>query len=296
MKNITPFLWFDNQAEEAVNFYVSVFENSRVLGTVRYNKAGSKAAHMPEGSVMTVPFQLEGQVFTALNGGPVFKFNPSVSFTVYCETENKIDNLWKKLSQNGTVLMELGKYSWSNKYGWLSDQLGVSWQLILPDGKAEQKIVPSLMFVGDICGRAEEAINFYTSIFKNSGIKNIFRYGPDQKPDREGTVMYGDFRLNGQLFICMDSAHEHAFSFNEAISFVINCDTQEEVDHYWNNLSAHPGSEQCGWLKDKFGLSWQIVPVQLGRLLESPDKEKSQRVMKTMLGMKKLDIDALMNA
>ena len=296
MKNITPFLWFDNQAEEAVNFYVSIFDNSQVLGTVRYDKAGALAAHVPEGAVMTMPFRIEGQTFTALNGGPIFKITPAISFFVYCETEEKIKRLWEKLSHNGTILMEFGEYPWSKQYGWVNDQYGVSWQLIVPDGTIEQIIVPSLMFVGDVCGRAEEAINFYTSIFKNSSVKNIFRYGPDQKPDKEGTIMYGDFRLNGQLFTTMDSAHEHAFTFTEAISFVINCESQEEVDHFWYKLSADPKSEQCGWLKDKFGVSWQIVPLRLGQLLSDPNPAKSKRVMEAMLKMKKIDITELEKA
>ena len=158
-QRITPFLWFDKQAEEAVNFYVSIFENARVLATTRYSKDASKVSGQPEGSAMTVSFQLDGQDFTALNGGPHFKFN-------------------------------------------------------------------------------------------------------------------------------------------EAVSLVVNCRTQAEVDHYWNRLSegGDPNAQQCGWLKDKYGVSWQIVPTELPKLLTDPDPGKAERVMKAMLQMKKIDVDALKRA
>ncbi|WP_307794884.1 VOC family protein [Alkalihalobacillus sp. BA299] len=144
----------------------------------------------------------------------------------------------------------------------------------------EQTIVPKLMFVGDICGKAEDAINFYQSIFEDSKVGTIFRYGAGQKPDKEGTIMFADFTLGGHYFAAMDSAHNHNFTFNEAISFIINCETKEEVDHYWEKLSAVPEAEQCGWLKDKYGLSWQVVPTALSEMLNAPDKEKSARVSK----------------
>ncbi len=157
MQKITPFLWFDNQAEEAAKFYTSIFRNAKIHNISRYDEAGAKASGRPAGSVMVVAFTLDGQEFTALNGGPIFKFT-------------------------------------------------------------------------------------------------------------------------------------------EAISFVVNCETQEEVDHYWNNLSSDPKSEQCGWLKDKYGLSWQIVPKQLGEMLSDSDSKKAGRVMQAMLQMKKIDIAVLKQA
>jgi predicted 3-demethylubiquinone-9 3-methyltransferase (glyoxalase superfamily) len=157
MQKITPFLWFDDQAEEAVNFYVSIFRNSRIKGTARYDDEGAKAAGRPKGSVMTVQFELNGQEFVALNGGPIFKFT-------------------------------------------------------------------------------------------------------------------------------------------EAISFVVNCETQEELDHFWQKLSAGGQQVQCGWLKDKFGVSWQVVPTILGEMLQDKDPDKSQRVMAAMLKMKKINIEALRKA
>lgn len=296
MQKITPFLWFDNNAEEAVEFYTSVFENSKEGNASHYDEAGAKVSGRPKGSVMTVPFQLYGQNFTALNGGPLFKLNPSVSFFVNCKTENEVQKLWDKLSDGGKALMPLDKYPFSEKYGWIQDKYGLSWQLILSAGEIKQNIVPSMLFVGNVCGRAEEAINFYTSLFDNSKVLSTFRYGANQKPDKEGTIAFTDFILEGQIFAAMDSAHAHDFTFNEAVSFVVNCESQKEVDYFWKKFSEGGAEGQCGWLKDKYGLSWQIVPTALGKLFSDPDPEKSKRVMATMLQMKKIVIEDLKKA
>jgi predicted 3-demethylubiquinone-9 3-methyltransferase (glyoxalase superfamily) len=296
MQKITPFLWFDTQAEEAVNFYTSVFKNSEVGKMARYDEAAAKASGRPVGSVMTASFQLEGQEFVALNGGPVFKFNPSISFFVNSKEESEVVELYEKLSAGGAVLMPLDKYPFSDKYAWIQDKYGVSWQLILSMGEIKQRIVPSMMFVGNVCGKAEEAINFYTSIFKNSTIGTIFRYPANEGPDKEGTIAFADFSLDGEWFAVMDSAHQHNFSFNEATSFVVNCETQDEIDYYWNKLSEGGQESVCGWLKDKFGVSWQVVPTALSKLLSDPDPQKSQRVMQAMLQMKKIDLPTLQKA
>ncbi len=303
MQKITPFLWFNDNAEEAVNFYTSLFGNSKVDYTTLYSEASAKASGRPKDSVMTVAFRLFGQPFTAINGGPVFKFNPSVSFFVNCRTGNEVRELWDKLSGGGTALMPLDKYPFSETYGWIQDKYGVSWQLIQAAGDFKQIIIPSLLFVGKVCGKAEEAINYYTSVFSyapggGSGVMNTMRYGADNKPDKEGTIMYADFKLNGQIFAAMDSAFDHNFAFNEAVSFVINCRDQKELDHFWNKLSdgGDPGAQMCGWLKDKFGLSWQIVPDILGDLMSGKEPGKSQRVMQKVLQMKKIDIETLKRA
>ena len=296
MQKITPFLWFDNNAEEAVNFYTSLFKNSKEGSASHYEEAGAKVSGRPKGSVMTVPFQLYGQNFTALNGGPLFKFNPSVSFFVNCKTENEVQKLWDKLSVGGKALMPLDKYPFSEKYGWIQDKYGVSWQLILPMGEVKQTIIPSMLFVRNVCGRAEEAINFYISLFNNSKVLSTFRYGANQKPDKEGTLAFADFVLEGQIFAAMDSAQEHNFNFNEAISFVVNCESQKEVDYFWDKLSDGGSEGQCGWLKDKYGVSWQIVPTDINKLFSSTDPEKTNRVMAAMLPMKKLIISDLQKA
>ena len=292
IQKITPFLWFDNQTEEAVNFYLTVFDHSKIKATTRYGKEGAKASGMHENSVMTMAFQIEGQDFVVLNGGPVFQINPTISFFVNCATIQEIERLWGKLSENGTVMMELDSYPFAEKYGWIQDKYGVSWQLILPE--REQKIVPCFMFSGDQHKKAEEAINFYTSIFSDSKIIQLERYGKEVGP--EGAVVHCKFTLNGQEFIAMDSHENMGMNFNPAISMVVNCETQDEIDFYWKKLTegGFEGAQQCGWLQDKFGVSWQIVPTVLGELLSHPDK--GGNVMQAMLQMKKLDINILMQA
>ena len=293
---ISTCLWIDDQAEKVANFYLSIFEHSEISNKTSY-LVETPLSDKKIGSVMTVDFELEGQRFTALNGGPHFTPNPSISLFINCDTEEEVDRFWNQLADGGTPLMPLDSYPFSEKYGWVQDKYGVSWQVILSEEEAPQKIMPSLMFVGNNAGRAEEAIDFYASVFDDTNIKQIARYGADQKPDEEGTIMYADFELEGQLFAAMDSAQEHDFSFSEGISLMVNCDTQDEIDYYWEKLSAVPEAEQCGWLKDEFGVSWQILPAKMNKLLFSGgDSEKSKRAMEAMLQMKKLDIEALKNA
>lgn len=156
------------------------------------------------------------------------------------------------------------------------------------------KITPSLWFDNN----AEEAMNYYVSVFKNAKIISIDRY-PDESLDEHfvgmsGKVINGQFELDGQRFICLDGGP--IFKFNESISFTVDCADQAEVDYFWERLSHVPESEQCGWCKDKFGLSWQIVPRQLGELLTGPDKAGADRAMQAMMKMKKLDVAALEKA
>lgn len=152
-----------------------------------------------------------------------------------------------------------------------------------------QKITPFLWFDD----YAEEAVNFYTSIFKDSKIENISRYG-EAGPGPAGSLMMANFKLNGQDFMALNGGPE--FTFSQAISFFVSCETQAEVDHYWEKLSDGGEVQQCGWLKDKFGISWQIVPTALGRLLGDSDPEKAGRVMQAMLKMVKIDIAGLQRA
>lgn len=241
IQKIMPCLWFDDQAEEAANFYVSIFKNSKILNVTRYNEAGYEIHGKKAGTVMTVRIKLDEQEFIALNGGPQFKFNPSISFFVNCATQKEIDELWKKLSKGGEVLMELSKYPFSEKFGWVSDRFGVSWQLNLAERK--QKIAPFLMYVGEQHGKAEEAINFYVSLFKNSSVINVTRYGAGEDGVK-GAVKHSIFSLDGQEFMAMDSNAPHQFTFNEAISLCVDCETQDEIDHYWGRSS--PKAEKKG--------------------------------------------------
>jgi len=152
-----------------------------------------------------------------------------------------------------------------------------------------QKITPFLWFNG----QAEEAANFYISLFKNSRIINIARYG-EAGPGPKGTAMTATFELAGQRFIALNAGPQ--FKFSEAISFLINCETQQEIDELWEKLSAGGEKSRCGWLKDKYGLSWQVIPTALGEMLQDKDPRKSQRVMQAMLQMDKIDIARLKQA
>lgn len=290
MQKITPHLWFDTEAREAAEFYTSIFPDSEITNV--------KTLHdTPSGDTDIVSFVLSGQPFTAISAGPLFRFNPSISFHVKCKTKGEVDAMWKKLSEGGTVLMELGEYPFSEWYGWTQDKYGLSWQVIVAgDSEIKQKITPVLLFVGDVCGKAEEAVSFYASVFHNSEVNVLSRYRKGEEPDKDGTIKYAHFTLEGQEFGAMDSALAHAFNFNEAISFMVTCDTQEEIDYFWERLSAVPEAEQCGWLKDQYGLSWQIVPAGMDEMMESGDEAQLARVTEAFLQMKKFDIEKLEQA
>lgn len=297
MKKIVPHLWFDKEAREAADFYTSLFSNSKVTHI-------STLHDTPSGDCDVVSFELRGIPFMAISAGPYFKFNPSVSFMVNfdpskeADAEKNIDEVWKRLSEGGKVLMELQEYPWSKRYGWIQDKYGLSWQLILTDPKGEERpeIIPSLLFVKENYAKAEEAINFYLSVFKDSKKGAIMHYGKGHEPEKENAVMFADFKLLDMWLAAMDSAQEHEFSFNEAVSFIVNCESQEEIDYYWERLSAVAEAEQCGWLKDKYGLSWQINPVVLDKMMNDPDEKKVKRVTEAFLKMKKFDIKALEQA
>ncbi|MGH2528979.1 MAG: VOC family protein [Actinomycetota bacterium] len=290
MQKITPHLWFDTEAVEAAEFYSSTLPNSRVTNvTTIYDT--------PSGDTDIVSFELWGQPFMAISAGPLFKFTPAVSFLVSCTTKDEVDTLWARLADGGEALMPLDSYPFSERYGWTEDKYGLSWQIMLVgEERRGQRITPTLMFVGEVCGKAEEAINLYTSVFPHSKVGPVLRYGKGEEPDEEGTIKHASFVLDGQGFAAMDSARGHKFGFNEAISFLVSCETQEEIDHYWDGLSAVPEAEQCGWLKDRYGLSWQVVPAAMDEMLRTGTKEQIARVTEAFLQMKKFDLAELRRA
>lgn len=288
MQKITPHLWFDKEAKEAGEFYTTLFGR------------GSKITHAsvlegtPSGSVDVLSFELWGYRFDAISAGPYFKLNPSISISVQCHDEEEINRLYAGLVERGSELMPLAVYPWSKKYGWVNDRFGVSWQLNLPLATDEivHRIAPFLMFTKEMAGRAEEAMNFYTSVFPDSKIGFIARYEKGE-PSPEGKVKHAEFEAFGQSLMVLDGYGPHDFSFNEAISLVVRCDTQEEIDEYWAKLSAVPESEQCGWLKDTYGVSWQIVPAIMDVMMGTGTKEQKARVTNAFLQMKKFDIAKL---
>lgn len=274
--NIHPCIWYDGNAKAAAEFYCTVFPGAKI--TVD--------------SPMVVNFELYGQKFMGLNGGPMFKTNPSVSFLIICEEDNEIETLWKALSEDGMVMMPLDKYDWSERYGFVQDKFGLAWQIM--KGKysdVNQKITPTLLFVGNSFGKAEAAVKYYTEVVKPSSVDGILLYAENEGP-AAGSVKHSQFILDGKVFMAMDGYGEHKFAFNEGISFVVECKDQEEIDYFWNTLTSDGGQESmCGWLKDKFGVSWQIIPKNIGTLMMDP--VNGQKAMQALMQMKKIDIAKL---
>lgn len=278
-KQITPCLWFNNQAKEAASFYCSIFEHSKITA---------------QSSIVT-EIAVSDQKFILLDGGPMFKPNPSISFYYICETEQEINSIWNAFSKDGKVMMALDKYPWGERYGWVEDRFGVSWQLAL--GKISdvgQKITSCLMFTENQYGRVDEAIAHYSSIFKNPHVDGILRYSADELPDEEGKVKHAQIGFDGQKLMLMDSAAVHGFTFSEGVSLTIYCETQEEIDYYWDKLSEGGAESRCGWLKDKFGVWWQIVPTILGKIMSDP--AKAGKAAKAFTAMRKLNIEQIVEA
>jgi predicted 3-demethylubiquinone-9 3-methyltransferase (glyoxalase superfamily) len=279
MQKITPNIWFNHNAKEAAEFYVKAFPGGKIVATSHY-PTEDLADFQKEfaGKELTVDFELGGHRFTAINAGPEFSVNPSVSFLVNFDpsrdekAKEHLDELWQALVEGGKELMPLGEYPYSKHYGWVQDRYGVTWQLMLTDPESEPRpfIIPSLMFSGQVVNKAEEAVKYYLSVFKDARKGTEARYSEDTGPAKAGSLMFADFMLENQWFAAMDSGVEHDFTFNEGVSLLVNCKDQAEIDYYWEKLSAVPESEQCGWCKDKFGVSWQIGPADMESLMSKP--------------------------
>ena len=278
-EKITPCLWFNGQAKEAATLYCSVFENAKITAQ----------------SPIVTAINVSGQNFTLLDGGPMYKPTPAISFYYICEKAEELDRIWNAFSKEGNVMMPLDKYLWAEKYGWIGDKFGISWQLAL--GKISdvgQKITPCMLFAGKQYGRVDEAITFYSSIFKNTEIDGILRYGANELPDQEGKVKHAQINLNGEKLMLMESAAPHNFTFTEGVSLTIHCETQEEIDHYWGKLTQNGEESMCGWLKDKFGVSWQIIPTILNKIMSDPTK--AGKAAQAFMAMRKLNIEQIVQA
>jgi predicted 3-demethylubiquinone-9 3-methyltransferase (glyoxalase superfamily) len=287
MQRIVPHLWYDKEAVEAANLYVSLFDNSSIINiTTIYDT--------PSGDAEMVDFQLANLRFSAISAGPYFKFNPSISLMVACSTKEEVDRLYATLSIGGKDLMPLDAYPFSKWYVWVEDKYGLGWQLMLVENIEEhQKLRPSLLFSGQACGFAEDAVDYYTSVFRDSKKGFVNRYGAGEAMDPRAKINYGEVDLFGTALTVMDHGYGEDFTFNEAFSLMVLCDDQDEIDYYWEKLSFVPEAEQCGWVKDKFGLSWQIVPADLNDSLMKGTKEEIKRVTEAFLQMKKFDLKAL---
>lgn len=278
-KQITPCLWYDGQAKNAAALYCSVFTDSKITAQ----------------SPIVTEIELSGQKFILLDGGPIYKPNPSISFYYICENDEELNTIWNAFSQEGKVMMPLDKYPWGEKYGWITDMFGVSWQLALGNmSDVGQRITPCLMFTGDQYGRVDEAIAHYSSIFKDPKVDGVLRYGEGEAPDEEGKVKHAQIALDGQKFMLMESKETHDFTFTEGVSLTVYCETQEEIDYYWERFTEGGEESMCGWLKDRFGVSWQIVPTALEKILSDP--AKAGKAAQAFMSMRKLDIEQIVQA
>lgn len=295
MQKIVPSLWFDHVAADAARFYAEAIPGTTVTDTQYYPLEGLLDFQQEfAGKELTVEFEVQGYRFVAINAGPEFRVNPSVSFMLNFDpsrderAREHLDEVWAALSDGGTELMPLGEYEFSPHYGWIQDRYGVSWQLILTDPAGEPRpfVIPNLLFGGPAQNRAGEAMEYYVSLFEGARAGNVWRYPDAVGPAPAGSIMFGELNLFGQWFALMDSAVEQDFTFNPGVSLMLQCEDQEELDRYWHELSAVPEAEQCGWLVDRLGLSWQVVPANMRELMQAPGS------FEKLLAMKKIEISA----
>ncbi len=293
MLPIKPHLWFDQDAKQAAEFYASFMPDSAV----------NYANHfpMPGGECEVVEFTIADQSFFGISAGHKLGINPSISFMVHfdpsrnADAAQQIDQIWNRLIEGGKVMMPLDKYPFSERYGWAADKYGVSWQLMFttPAGEERPVIMPSLLFTPPVAGKANEAIDFYCGVFKDGKRGNTSPRPEDMGPDKAGTLLYADYYLDQTWLAAMDSAHPHGFNFNDAVSLLVPCETQEEIDYYWAALTAGGEAGQCGWLKDKYGVSWQVASTVMFDALKNGSPEQIARVTQTFMTMKKVDVAAL---
>lgn len=276
MQGIFGNIWFQEGADEAVELYTSLFEDSEVGDRLTYTEAGQEIHGREPGSTMTIDFALAGRQLIALNGGPYVKANPSISLVVSCPSPEEVDRLWEALSPEGKTLMELGEHEWAPRYGWVEDRFGVSWQLSYGGDQApsEKTVSLSFLFSGDVYRRGREAMEFWTGIFDDSKIGEVF-----MRPEDSDAVLWGEMTLAGQPYSVMESPLEHDFGFNDGFSLLVACENQDEIDRYWEALIVDGGQPgPCGWLKDKFGVSWQVAPADLPKMLRDGTPEQARRV------------------
>lgn len=298
-QKIVPNIWCNRNAEQAANFYEEAFTaanlkaSSKVEG--RYPEEGLLDFQKEfAGQPVTITVTIEGTDLTLINAGDEFRPNPGLSFMLNFDplmfdgSEDKaresLEALWAKLKENGKELMPLGEYPFSKYYGWVEDEFGVNWQLILtnPEGDPRPFIVPSIMFDGDAQDRAAEAADFYVSQFEDAEVGNKHQYGETTGKASAEALAFGEFRIGDQWFVVMDngSGQDHGI---DGVSLLVSCKDQQEIDRLWDAMSAVPEMEQCGWLKDKFGVAWQIVPENMEELMQRPNAYEHMMQMKKLV-------------
>lgn len=300
MQRFVTNIWCDRKAQEAGDFYASVFPNTHSAVESTYPNEGLLDFQQEfAGAPLTVAVDLDGTRIVLINAGSEFSPNPSISFTLGFDPSRfdgdalaaraQLDAIWEQLSDGGSVLMPLQEYPFSARYGWVQDRYGVSWQLTLTDDSRGTRpwVMTSLLFSGPSQNLAADAVDRYLELFPDSELGMRVPYPEATGPAPAGAVMYSDFRLGDQWFTAMDSGADQAWPFTCGMSVEVACADQPEIDRLWEALSAVPEAEQCGWLVDPFGVNWQVVPENMGELMQRPD------AFAHMMPMKKIIIDEL---
>ncbi|MEB3222461.1 MAG: VOC family protein [Candidatus Sericytochromatia bacterium] len=288
MPSIAPCIWCPGNAELVAEFYTGLF----VGGAIQHTSHYTSGMPLPAGTVLLVEFSIAGQTFQALNGEAPIPLTPSLSFFVEADTADELRRLFGPLVEGGEVLMPLDAYPWSPCYAWVRDRFGVSWQLRQVEAApAGVRILPSLMYSDAQRGRARDAIALYTGLFPDSEVLAVEHHG-------EGghLIALARLRLGPQPLVVMDSPIDHGFTFTEGLSLSVCCTDQAEVDRLWDVLTAGGRPGPCGWLQDRFGVSWQIVPAALIHLQRQGNEVANARMFQAMLGMGRLDLATLERA
>ncbi|QIK62391.1 VOC family protein [Leucobacter viscericola] len=296
MQKIVTNIWCNGNAEEVGAYYADLFPNARTWVESRYPLEGLLEFQQPlAGEPLTVGVEIGEARLTLINADDTFSPNPSVSLMLNFDpldfdgdavaARAQLDTIWEVFAEDGSVLMPLQEYPFSARYGWVQDRYGVSWQFMLTDPAGESRpfVVPALMFGGPAQNRATAAVDRYLEVFEDAELGQRVLYGEATGPAEATSVMFSDFRIGEQWFTAMDSGREQDFSFTCGMSFEAHCEDQAEIDRLWDALSTVPAAEQCGWLVDPFGMNWQIVPKNMGELMERPNAFQHLMPMKKII-------------
>lgn len=287
MQTIIPHLWFDREALEAAQIYTSLFPDSHMDWT-------HDLTDTPSGDAVLVQFQLANLTLAAISAGPYFKLNESTSLMVHFQNKDELDRIFETLSEAGRVLMPLGEYPFNSYYVWFEDQFGLSWQFFYsPENSRAVQLEICLLFSQEQVGQARSFLEKAQAVFPNSQIGTVNHYQENEKQEAKALINYGELLLNQQRLVVMDHGFGGENSFNEAFSLMVYTDSQEETQRLYQQLSHVPESEQCGWVKDEFGISWQIVPRPLMDAYQILSKEEMKAVHDPILTMKRLNYDEI---
>lgn len=300
VQKIVPNIWCNGNAEEAGRFYAAVLPETSTRVTSRYPEEGLLDFQRPlAGAPLTVEVLVRGFELVLVNAGDEFRPNPAISFMLNFDpllfdgdeqaARDALDELWGRLEAGGTVRMPLGEYPFSAHYGWIEDRYGVSWQLMLTDAAGEPRpfVIPALTFGGPHQNSAGEAVDHYVATLDDAELGQRLLFAEAHGPAAAGSVQFSEFRVGEEWFTAFDAAAEQDFTFDCGVSLEVKCGDQAEIDRLWEALSSAPEAEQCGWCRDRFGVNWQIVPANMGELMQRPG------AFERMLRMKKLVIDEL---